>query len=159
MVWYCPPLLFALPAIIENRVGCHVHSDCLPANQNVLLHHLHSTFLQHIFRPWIDPLPIWFPLWLVLLGYPACNANMETFEPRHCGLRNDPQFAAIEEDGLYYCLVEPGGSKRQDDLTPKNLPNAGPGGVSFLHLDADRLNIIVILGHEASQALEYFDPL
>jgi hypothetical protein len=31
--------------------------------------------------------------------------------------------------------------------------------VSFLHLDADRLNIIVILGHEASQALEYFDPL
>ncbi len=84
---------------------------------------------------------------------------METFKLRHCGPRNDPQFAAIEEDGLNYCLVEPGSDKRQDVFAPKNLINAGPGGAGFLYLGADRLNVVIILGHESSQVLEYFDPL
>jgi hypothetical protein len=70
---------------------------------------------------------------------------MKTFKPRHHGPRNDPQFAAIEEDGLNYCLIEPGGDKRRDIFAPKNLPNAGPGGAGFPYLSADRLDIVIIL--------------
>ncbi len=84
---------------------------------------------------------------------------METFKSRHCGPRNDPQFAAIEEDDLNYCLVEPGSDKRRDVFASKNLPNAGPGGAGFPYLGADCLYIVIILGYEASQVLEYFNPL
>jgi hypothetical protein len=84
---------------------------------------------------------------------------MRTFKPHHRGPRNDPRFAAIEEDGLNYRLIEPGGNKRRDVFAPKNLPNVGSGGAGFPYLSADRLDIVIILGHEASQVLKNFDLL
>ena len=100
-------------------------------------------------------------LWLVvLLGRPISGANMETFKPRHCGPGDYPRFAAIEEDGLYYCLVVKSGcNKGLDILATKNLPDAGPGGTGFLHLGVDRLDVIVVLGQEAPKILENFNPL
>ena len=84
---------------------------------------------------------------------------MEPFKPPHGGGRKDPRFAAIKEDGLNYRLVESGGNIRQDILATENLPDASLGCTGFTHLGANCLDVIVVLGQEASQVLEHLNPL
>ena len=78
---------------------------------------------------------------------------METFKLRHCGPRNYPRlWLELLPDRSWL-------QQKEDILAPQNLPNVGPGGVGFPHLDTDRLNVIAVLGHEAPKALEDFNPL
>jgi hypothetical protein len=57
-----------------------------------------------------------------------------------------PSVAAIKEDGLDYCLVEFGGNRWRNILTPKNLPNLSPGGADLLELSTVTMNDQALLG-------------
>jgi hypothetical protein len=85
----------------------------------------------------------------MFFGHPIIATDVKPLEPLHGGWREDPQFAAIKEDGLDYRLIEPGKGKRRCILASENLPDAGPGGAG----------VVVVLGQETAQVLEYFDPL
>jgi hypothetical protein len=124
LVWYGPPPALTPSAFGEDRAGRNVHSDRLPANADILLHRLHSTLLQNIHQPWILPHIARTALGLIRLGHPIGCLNVESFELRESGPRDNSCLAAIKEDGLDDSLIKLRGYGRRRVLTPKDLEDS-----------------------------------
>ena len=112
---------------------------------NVVLHRAKSTFLEHIICRGVYPIPKQTIARFVFPSHSEGGADMKPFQP---------SLAPVKEHRLHHCLVELGSDAWCYILPSQHLTDACPYPPSLPDLLPHGLDIVVVLGAEASEVLE-----